>query len=141
MSPTLPSGGRPLGLLVKMFPKLSETFILEEVLGLERLGVPLRLYALRAPTDAITHPAVARVNAPLTQVPELLCGRRREFAARHLRLFATRPLRYAWTLVVAIVRGRRGRDALQRHNDRSCRFGQRNAVGMDRRPRRGSGHY
>ena len=107
MSPTLPSGGRPLGLLVKMFPKLSETFILEEVLGLERLGVPLRLYALRAPTDAITHPAVARVNAPLTQVPELLRGRRREFAARHLRLFATRPLRYAWTLVVALIRGRR----------------------------------
>jgi hypothetical protein len=38
----------PLGMLVKTWPKLSETFILEEVLGLERQGVPLRLYALAA---------------------------------------------------------------------------------------------
>ena len=36
-----------LGLLVKSWPKLSETFILEEVLGLERLGVPLHaVYAI-----------------------------------------------------------------------------------------------
>ena len=32
----------PLGMLVNAWPKLSETFILEEVLGLERQGVPLR---------------------------------------------------------------------------------------------------
>ena len=30
---------RTIGLLVKVFPKLSETFVLEEVLGLQRLGV------------------------------------------------------------------------------------------------------
>jgi hypothetical protein len=36
----------PLAMLVKTWPKLSETFILEEVLGLQRAGVPLRLYAL-----------------------------------------------------------------------------------------------
>jgi hypothetical protein len=29
----------PLAMLVKTWPKLSETFILEEVLGLERAGV------------------------------------------------------------------------------------------------------
>ena len=68
---------RPLGLLVKIFPKLSETFILEEVLGLERLGVPLRLYALRAPTDAVVHADVARVRAPLTVVPQWTRGARR----------------------------------------------------------------
>ena len=38
-TPTLPEAPRPIGLLVKMFPKLSETFVLEEVLGLERLGM------------------------------------------------------------------------------------------------------
>ena len=45
----------PSAVLVKTWPKLSETFILEEVLGLERLGVPLRLYALAPPTDAVAH--------------------------------------------------------------------------------------
>jgi len=108
LKPTQRDRGRPLGLLVKMFPKLSETFILEEILGLERLGVPLRLYALAAPTDAIAHPAVARVHAQVTLVPEPVHDRGREFAARHLRLFATAPLRYLRSLMAALIRGRGG---------------------------------
>lgn len=106
MTPTDTTDVRhPVGLLVKIFPKLSETFILEEVLGLERLGVPLRLYALRAPTDAITHPDVARVRAPLTVVPQWVPGQRRAIAARHVRLFAAAPLRYLRALLAAAGRG------------------------------------
>lgn len=97
---------RPLGLLVKIFPKLSETFILEEVLGLERLGVPLRLYALRAPTDDITHPDVARVRAPLTVVPQWVPGHRRAIAAQHIRLWAAAPVRYLRACLRALLRGR-----------------------------------
>ena len=99
---------RPLGLLVKIWPKLSETFILEEVLALERHGVALRLYALAAPTDALTHPAVARVRAPLVCAPQLLRRHWAEFAARHLRLAAAAPLAYLRALIVAVRRGRRG---------------------------------
>jgi glycosyltransferase involved in cell wall biosynthesis len=89
-----------------MFPKLSETFILEEILGLERAGVALRLYTLAPPTDAIAHPAVAQVRAPVTQVPQSLRGHRREFAVRHLRLFARAPLRYVRALSAVLGRGR-----------------------------------
>ena len=45
MAQTRFDGSRPLGVLVKIYPKLSETFILEEILGLERLGLALRLYS------------------------------------------------------------------------------------------------
>lgn len=55
-----------VGMLVKTYPKISETFILEEILGLERLGVRLHLFSLQAPTDAIAHADTARVRAPLT---------------------------------------------------------------------------
>lgn len=99
---------RPLGLLVKIFPKLSETFILEEVLGLERLGVALRLYALQPPTDAIAHPAVARVRAPLVVVPEATWAQAPGFAARHLELLATGPRGYLRGLLAAARRGRQG---------------------------------
>jgi len=99
---------RPLGLLVKIWPKLSETFILEEVLALERHGVALRLYALAEPTDALTHPAVARVRAPLICVPNSPRGRWGEFAARHLRVAAAAPLAYLRALAFAAQRGRRG---------------------------------
>ena len=98
---------RPLGLLVRIWPKLSETFILEEVLALERLGVALRLYALAAPTDALTHPAVASVRAPLTCVPPTLRRHWGEFVARHLRVAAAAPLAYLRALIVAVRRGRR----------------------------------
>ncbi len=99
---------RPLGVLVKIYPKLSETFILEEILGLERLGLSLRLYALAPPTDAIRHPAVADVRAPLVVVPAAEPGHAAAFAAAHARLLAGAPWRYAAAFGVALRRGRPG---------------------------------
>ena len=114
MEPTLFDRRHPLGVLVKIYPKLSETFILEEILGLERLGLALRLYALGPATDAITHPAVARVRAPLVVVPASVSSHAREFATRHARLLRAAPLRYLATLAFALGRGRRGLHDLMR---------------------------
>ena len=108
MEPTRFDSRRPLGVLVKVYPKLSETFILEEILGLERRGLSLRLYALAPATDAIAHPAVAQVRAPLTVVPAAVRGHALDFATRHARLLRAEPLRYAATLALALRRGRRG---------------------------------
>jgi len=99
---------RPIGMLVKIFPKLSETFVLEEVLGLERLGVALRLYTLAAPTDAVTHPALARVPSTITRVPASVRDDWPAFAARHARWLMTRPGHYLRALGFAIGRGRAG---------------------------------
>ncbi len=95
-----------LGFLVNTWPKLSETFILEEVLGLERQGVELRLYALGEPKDEITHGAVSRVRSVLARVPA--AARARELLARHARVALAAPLRYAQTLLEASVRGAAG---------------------------------
>jgi glycosyltransferase involved in cell wall biosynthesis len=94
--------------LVKIFPKLSETFILEEILGLERMGMALRLYALAPATDAVVHPAVARVQAPLVQVPALGRNTAWEFFRRHAWLLLDAPLRYLGALGAALRRGRVG---------------------------------
>lgn len=50
-----------VGYLTKRFPRLSETFILDEILGLEAAGVPLRLYALGHPGEQLEQPDVSRV--------------------------------------------------------------------------------
>ncbi len=50
------SGGR-LAVLVKRFPRLSETFVLNEVLELRRQGVPLDLFALLDPREPLVHEA------------------------------------------------------------------------------------
>ncbi len=56
---------RPVAILVKRFPKLSETFILNEVLGLEALGRSLRVFALEQASDDIVNGAFKRVRAPV----------------------------------------------------------------------------
>jgi glycosyltransferase involved in cell wall biosynthesis len=108
MVATAPDSTCFIGLLVKIFPKLSETFVLEEVLGLERLGVSLRLYTLASPTDAMAHPAVAEVRSTITCVPPSLRADWRGFAMRHARWLAMRPVHYLRALRLAGGRGRAG---------------------------------
>lgn len=100
-----PSPARPVGLLVKIFPKLSETFILEEVLGLERLGVPLVIYTLATPTDSLQHPAVAQVKARVQPVPAAPWRRPLDLLWRHLQTALATPGRWLGALRQAATRG------------------------------------
>lgn len=54
--------------LVKTFPKLSETFVLNEILELERQGLELHIFSLRQPSETKVHSAVTEVKAPITYV-------------------------------------------------------------------------
>lgn len=60
-----------LALLVRSFPKLSESFILAEVLGLQEAGFNLIVYALKRPTDELQQPQIARLRRPIVYLPEL----------------------------------------------------------------------
>ena len=57
-----------VGYVLKVFPRFSETFILNEVLEHEREGQPLELISLRAPTEGHFHAAVASVRSPIAYV-------------------------------------------------------------------------
>ena len=63
---------KPLVFVLKGYPRLSETFIAEEILGLERRGFDIRIVALRRPTDDRRHPVHAEVRAPVSYLPEYL---------------------------------------------------------------------
>jgi len=54
--------------LVKTFPKLSETFILNEILELERQGLELHIFSLRQPSETKVHPGVAELRARVTYI-------------------------------------------------------------------------
>jgi glycosyltransferase involved in cell wall biosynthesis len=58
--------------VLKGYPRLSETFIAQELLGLERAGMTLELVALRRPTDRKRHPVHDEIVAPVTYLPEYL---------------------------------------------------------------------
>ncbi|MQX37170.1 glycosyltransferase [Roseospira navarrensis] len=76
---------RTLAVVLKGYPRLSETFIAQELLGLERRGLSLRLVSLRHPTDTKTHPVHAEIAAPVTYLPEYL----HDDPARMLRAWRT----------------------------------------------------
>lgn len=61
-----------IAIVLKGYPRLSETFIAQEVLGLERRGLPLHLVSLRHPTDPARHPVHDEITAPLLYLPEYL---------------------------------------------------------------------
>ncbi|MEM9505361.1 MAG: glycosyltransferase, partial [Cyanobacteria bacterium P01_E01_bin.43] len=61
-----------IGYLLKTFPKLSETFILNEILELERQGLNLHIFSLRRRSDRRQHPALSQLQAPVTYIPSLL---------------------------------------------------------------------
>ena len=63
---------RKIVVVLKGYPRLSETFIAQELLGLERAGFDLVLVALRRPTDAKRHPVHDEIKAPVHYLPEYL---------------------------------------------------------------------
>ena len=62
----------PVAIVVKGYPRLSETFIAQEILALERRGIELVIVSLRRPTDRFTHPIHAEIRAPVLYLPEYL---------------------------------------------------------------------
>jgi glycosyltransferase involved in cell wall biosynthesis len=61
---------KPVAFVLKGYPRLSETFIAQEILGLEKAGLPLEIISLRAPTDEHRHPVHDEISAPVTYLPE-----------------------------------------------------------------------
>ncbi|HJS32646.1 MAG TPA: glycosyltransferase [Alphaproteobacteria bacterium] len=61
-----------IAVVVKGWPRLSETFIAQELVGLEARGLTLRLYALRRPRDDKTHDLHRELKAPVVYLPEYL---------------------------------------------------------------------
>jgi glycosyltransferase involved in cell wall biosynthesis len=55
--------------LIKCFPRASETFILHEIIELERQGVPLHIFSLLEPGADKLPAAVEQVQAPVTYLP------------------------------------------------------------------------
>ncbi|MDF2367722.1 glycosyltransferase family 4 protein [Sneathiella sp.] len=58
--------------VLKGYPRLSETFIAQELLALQRLGLNLALVSLRHPTDKAIHPVHREITAPVNYLPEYL---------------------------------------------------------------------
>jgi len=64
--------GQAILIILKGYPRLSETFIAQEIRALEQRGLSLRLASLRHPTDRAVHPVHREIQAPVSYLPEYL---------------------------------------------------------------------
>ncbi len=66
------SSNKRIALVLKGYPRLSETFIAQEILELERAGFEIDIISLRHPTDKHTHPVHAEISAIKHYLPEYI---------------------------------------------------------------------
>ena len=59
-----------IGYVLKRFPRLSETFVLNELLELERQGVEVTVFSLYRPDEDVVHPGVAELRGEVVYMPD-----------------------------------------------------------------------
>src|SRR5919198_4032177 len=94
-----------IGYILRSYPRLSQTFILHEILALERLGLKLDIFAITNPREELTQAEVTRVRAP---VPYLEGAARRAspvIALEHLGFLLKSPARYLSALGYVLRHG------------------------------------
>jgi glycosyltransferase involved in cell wall biosynthesis len=97
------SDGRlAIAYIVKAWPRLSETFILNEIVGLERRGVSIRIFSVKDPNPDPIHDRVALVRANVTYLS--LRTHWKSSLPANLRSLRRRPGRYVRTLLMAMVK-------------------------------------
>lgn len=65
---------RSVAYVLKRFPRLSETFILNEILALEALGLRIRIISLHGSDSKVFHQQTKFVRAPIHYFPESVWG-------------------------------------------------------------------
>ena len=96
------------------FPRLSETFIANEIYRLEQMGLGLRLYSVKREREPTAHPVVEAIGAPLVYLPEAtsvsgttlpawLAQNLPAFWRAHAAVAVRHPWRYLATLAAALA--------------------------------------
>jgi glycosyltransferase involved in cell wall biosynthesis len=103
-----------IGYVVMGYPRLSESFISNEILQLEALGARLHVFAVKPGEDERVHASVEAVRAPIEYLPRAtslsgtsfwrwLSENLPRFRAAHGRVFRAHPLRWLATLGAALA--------------------------------------
>ncbi len=105
-----------LGMILKGYPRISETFISNEILLLERLGFKIHIFSMRQPRERFSHDSIKEINAPVDYLPETLLKPLFQFLYHNIFLAVKNPRQYAQALGIALVRyGRTRKSATLKH--------------------------
>ena len=100
-----------IAFILKGYPRLSETFITNEILMLEELGFRIHIFAMRNPGESKIHDSVFRVKAPVTYIPDHFWRHIVKLLGANLRLFFQQPKRFWKPFSYALMRSLRQRSS------------------------------
>ena len=98
--------------VLKRYPRLSETFIVQEILQMEERGADLGLFAIMDPREPLQNPSVQRVRAPVRYVQRSFDEDLPIMLRSHRRLLRRHPVGYA-RAVGHLLRGTRSPASLR----------------------------
>lgn len=61
-----------VGYLVETFPQPADSHVIQEILGLERQGLPLHIFSLRLPHQQDQLSTALQIQSPVTYIPSML---------------------------------------------------------------------
>lgn len=89
---------KTLAYVLKGYPRISETFISNEILLLEKEGFRLHLFSMRHPREKFCHPSVEEIQAQVTYLPSEFTGNWTKLLYPQITAFAAQPAGYLKTL-------------------------------------------
>jgi len=105
----VPSISPALGMILKGFPRISETFISNEILLLEKAGFQIHIFSMRRPRETFSHSNVKNIRASVDYLPETLLVPLPRFLFHNLLLARQIPTVYWHVLKSAVLRLRQTR--------------------------------
>ncbi|MDG0816280.1 glycosyltransferase [Bdellovibrio svalbardensis] len=93
-----------IGFILKGYPRVSETFIAQEIYLLEQQGFKIEILSMRKAREPERQPIVSLIQAPVTYVPEYIWQEFSTVAQENLKSFLRFPLRYLKYLSIASSR-------------------------------------
>jgi glycosyltransferase involved in cell wall biosynthesis len=99
-----PASGGPVAYILRSYPRLSQTFVLNEILALERLGMEMQIFSITDPREPVVQDEVLDVRAPVHYLGPVGKRRLSAVAGEHLRIAAASPRRYLATMLYVLGR-------------------------------------
>lgn len=91
-----------VALILKGFPRVSETFITREIHLLEQMGFSFWIFAMRNPQGHPLHGHIGKIRASVTYLPEFVLPALGRILRVHARLLKKRPMVYMKALGSAL---------------------------------------
>ncbi len=100
-----PNEGPRIGYVLRMYPRFSQTFVVNEILALEELGTDISICSLRKPDEGVFHESISRVNAQASYIPEVFLGHSGKHFKSQWRMLRSAKSKYL-TSVNSVIKHR-----------------------------------